>query len=255
MFRSHSKRWINQLRKAAVTIQEVCPREGLQSISKVLTLPERVQFVQRLNNSGISHIDIGSMDEFTSLNHLKGSRYVSEDLQQKYYELYSSMYVTDASQISALCNHLDEVVLEISVSETYNINHLCGTHLDVLERIEQVIKTMKDQHKSYMNIRVVILCAWGCPYEGLSSVAHQCKLLKIYDALQMLGIHKIDICDSVGRAKPTQVRGLFKFLHEYGSNVDLGSYFHNECGFALSNALMGIQMGAWRVNTSLNALG
>jgi homocitrate synthase len=80
------------------------------------------------------------------------------------------------------------------------------------------------------------------------------NLFKVYDEILPL-VDRFGTPDSVGVATPTIVRQRLKALSQRYPDMDFEGHFHDDRGFALSNALEAVQHGMRYVQTTLLGVG
>lgn len=79
-------------------------------------------------------------------------------------------------------------------------------------------------------------------------------LVKLYTAVDKLGVDRVGIADTVGCADPLQVYNLVSTVRQIVS-CDIECHFHNDTGCAIANAYMAIKAGATHIDTSVLGIG
>ncbi len=79
-------------------------------------------------------------------------------------------------------------------------------------------------------------------------------LLKVYTAVDQLGINRVGLADTVGVATPWQVYELVKMLRQH-VRADIEFHGHNDTGCAIANSLAALEAGATHVDTSVLGIG
>lgn len=79
-------------------------------------------------------------------------------------------------------------------------------------------------------------------------------ILRIYEAVDALGINRVGVADTVGVATPLQV---YQVVSEIRRRVrcDIEFHGHNDSGCAIANAYMALEAGATYVDTSILGIG
>ena len=79
-------------------------------------------------------------------------------------------------------------------------------------------------------------------------------LLRVYQAVDQLGIDRVGLADTVGVATPQQVYDLVKFLRQH-IHADIEFHGHNDTGCAIANSFAALEAGATHVDTSVLGIG
>lgn len=79
-------------------------------------------------------------------------------------------------------------------------------------------------------------------------------LIKLYTAVDKLGVNRVGIADTVGCADPLQVYNLVSTIRNIVS-CDIECHFHNDTGCAIANAYSALQAGATHIDTSVLGIG
>jgi homocitrate synthase len=79
-------------------------------------------------------------------------------------------------------------------------------------------------------------------------------LLSIYKTVDKIGVNRVGVADTVGRADPREVYDLVRTLRGVVS-CDIETHFHNDTGCAIANAFAALQAGATHVDTSVLGIG
>ncbi len=79
-------------------------------------------------------------------------------------------------------------------------------------------------------------------------------ILRIYEEVDKLGVHRVGIADTVGIATPLQV---YNVVSKVKRNVscDIEFHGHNDSGCAIANAYCALEAGATHVDTSILGIG
>ncbi len=79
-------------------------------------------------------------------------------------------------------------------------------------------------------------------------------LLRVYRAVDELGVHRVGIADTVGVGTPRQIYHLVGMLRPR-VRADIEFHGHNDCGCAIANSLAALEAGATHVDTSVLGIG
>ena len=79
-------------------------------------------------------------------------------------------------------------------------------------------------------------------------------LVKVYQAAERFGVHRVGIADTVGIATPRQVFALFREVRR-AVRCDIGFHGHDDTGCAIANAYEALAAGATHVDVSVLGIG
>jgi hydroxymethylglutaryl-CoA lyase len=233
----------------SVTVYEVSPRDGLQNEPNVLPLEAKRQLIEALVGAGLQHIEVTS---FVS------PRWVPQLADAV--ELVQSLAPAPGVTFSALCPNatgleraklagLKEIAIFLSASESHNQRNTNKTIQRSLEVFEELIPAARDLG---MRVRAYISTVWGCPYEGDVDPR---RALEIARELVRWGAYQVSLGDTIGVGNPLQTQRICElFLAEF-SQEQLALHFHDTRGTALSNVLVGLEMGIRTFDASVAGLG
>jgi hydroxymethylglutaryl-CoA lyase len=233
----------------SVTVYEVSPRDGLQNEPNVLPIEAKRQLIEALMAAGLQHIEVTS---FVS------PRWVPQLADAV--ELVQSLTPAPGVTFSALCPNatgleraklagLKEIAIFLSASEAHNQRNTNKSIQRSLEVFEELIPAARDQG---MRVRAYISTVWGCPYQG--EVDPQ-RALEIARELVRWGVYQVSLGDTIGVGNPLQTQRICElFLAEFAQE-QLALHFHDTRGTALSNVLVGLEMGIRTFDASVAGLG
>ena len=79
-------------------------------------------------------------------------------------------------------------------------------------------------------------------------------ILRVYKAVDALGVHRVGIADTVGVGTPMQIYRLVSNLRQEIS-ADIEFHGHNDSGCAVANAYAALEAGATHIDTSVLGIG
>jgi hydroxymethylglutaryl-CoA lyase len=235
---------------ARVTIYEVGPRDGLQNERETLPTRARVEFVDRLTESGLPAIEVGSFVSPKAVPQLAET----EEVFRRIHRASGTRYPALVPNLRGLERAVEAGVREIAVftaaSETFNRHNI---HAGVDESIERFRPVVSRAQEEKIRVRGYVSTAFGCPYEGriapeaVREVAH--KLLD-------LPVDEISLGDTIGVATPADVFDVVETLYESGvTRSVLALHLHDTRGTALANVYAGLECGIPTYDSSAGGLG
>ncbi len=79
-------------------------------------------------------------------------------------------------------------------------------------------------------------------------------LVRVYEAVDQIGVNRIGLADTVGVATPTQVHEVVSLMCQHVS-ADIEFHAHNDTGCAIANSLAALEAGATHIDTSVLGIG
>ena len=80
------------------------------------------------------------------------------------------------------------------------------------------------------------------------------EILKLYAAVDRLGVNRVGIADTVGSATPREVFDKIDTLRRV-VGCDIETHFHNDTGCAIANAYCALESGATHIDTTVLGIG
>lgn len=235
----------------SLQICEVGPRDGLQSASKVLSVPERVEFVDRLIAAGLSKIEVGSLVNPKLVPTMAESEVVFVTLCQKYPDRRSefSLLVPNEHGLNK-AKEIDcrSVALFSATSNTFNKKNINRT---VEESIGQLKPLIGEARAAKMQVRLYISTVFDCAYEGTMDPLKGLEAFVPFFST----VDEISLGDTTGRATVAQIRSLLgsKILDPYLPK--LWWHFHDTFQLAGENTRYCMQQGFLQYDSSAGGIG
>ncbi len=82
----------------------------------------------------------------------------------------------------------------------------------------------------------------------------EADLIRVYTAVDKLGVNRVGIADTVGIATPLQVYNLVKKLRQH-VKADIEFHGHNDSGCAIANSYAVLEAGGTHIDTSVLGIG
>ncbi len=232
-----------------VSVYEVSPRDGLQNEAAQVSTYNKARLVDALSASGLRRIELTS---FVS------PRWIPQLADAE--DLVKLVHRHEGLRFSALCPNrqgldravacgIDEVAVFLSVSETHNKRNVNKTTADSLAGFRDVVGPAMERG---MRVRAYLSTLWGCPYEGEVDPRRGVEITR---ALLDLGCYEVSLGDTIGVGTPRQTQRILEmFLAEFAPER-LAMHMHDTRGTALSNVIVGLEMGVRTFDASVGGLG
>lgn len=232
-----------------VKIVEVGPRDGLQNESKTIPTTVKVEFINRLSETGLSVIEATSFVSPKWIPQLADHAEVFQDIAKK----PGVSYPVFVPNLSGLKNALKVGVKEIAVfstpSEEFCQRNVNCSVAENLNKISEVAKLAKEQN---VRVRGYISCVLGCPYQG--EIDPQ-AVADLADKLTKIGCFEISLGDTIGVGTPLKTKKMLEIVNKKVPIEQLAVHFHDTYGQALANIYVALELGIAVIDSSVAGLG
>ena len=232
-----------------VTINEVGPRDGLQSQSRILPVTERLQLIRALEEAGISRIEAGSFVSPKAVPAMAGTDEVLRSLDASGAASYSFLIPNMKGYELAREAGAESVTMVIYASETMARRN---ARMGMAEAERAAWKIIDLARADGIEVIVIVAVSFGCPFEGAVDSA---VVRDIAARFVAAGIHRLVLADTIGAADPAQVSALLTSLAQsHGAGV-FGCHFHDTRAMALANVYAALEAGVRWFDSSIGGLG
>lgn len=233
----------------SVKIVEVGPRDGLQNESKILSVSERIAFIESLVESGLSHIEAGSFVRPDRVPQMGNTELVLAGLNMDQDIDYPVLVPNLRGLEKALAAGAKEIAIFATASETFSNKNINSSIVDSLKHFSIVANQATENG---LKVRGYISCVMGCPYEGCIS-PH--SVLEVAKSLLDIGCYEISLGDTIGIGTPHTTSELLETITAHLPVARLAVHFHDTYGQALANILIALQAGICVIDSSVAGLG
>ena len=233
----------------AIKIVEVGPRDGLQNEDSVVDTDGKIEFINQLSLTGLSHIEVSSFVNPQRIPQLADAAQVFLGIDRRSKVHYGSLVPNEQGMRRAIESKPDSVALFTAVSETFcqkNIN--CS----IDESLQRFIPVIDMAQKHNLPVRAYISCVVGCPYEGFIDAE---KTAVLSAKLIEMGCHEISLGDTIGAGTPKQIKSLIHAVEQQVAIENVAVHFHDTRGQALANILASLEQGVTTIDSSVAGLG
>ncbi|TDP73880.1 hydroxymethylglutaryl-CoA lyase [Bradymonas sediminis] len=235
-------------------IFEVGPRDGLQNESAILSVDQKIEFIERLVGAGVTDIEIGSfvhpkwVPQMADTDQV-AARIAPADLAGENGVRYWALIPNRRGLERALAAGVKYISTAISSSEAHNQSNLNRSIADSLDDLRDSFKLAKDNG---CQLRAYISTVFGCPYEGEVDFA---RVMDIAEQLLDFGADLIALGDTIGAGTPPQVEdGCRRMLEAFGPER-VALHLHDTQGLGLTNALLAWRVGMRQFDSAVGGTG
>lgn len=237
-----------------ILVSEVGPRDGLQSITPIMSLEAKKAWIAAEAAAGVREIEVGSFVPAKLLPQLADTTEVVA-FARTIPGLTVAVLVPNArGAAAALAAGAHKLTLPLSVSETHSLRNLRRTHEQVLAEAREIAAMVAAvPEESRPHFEGSLSTAFGCTLEGAIPDA---QIARLAEGLMAAGCDEVGISDTTGYADPAAVKRMIKLVRgAVGDAAVTGIHLHNTRGLGLANALAALDSGLTTIDSSLGGLG
>ncbi|PKP92465.1 MAG: hydroxymethylglutaryl-CoA lyase [Alphaproteobacteria bacterium HGW-Alphaproteobacteria-16] len=237
-----------------VHISEVGPRDGLQSIDRIMPLDAKKAWIAAEAAAGVPEIEVGSFVPPSLLPQMADTA-----------ELVAFARTIPGLAVAVLVPNLkgaeraiaagaQKLSIPFSMSETHSLKNVRKDHPAMLAEIAAIADRVAAQPRADRpHFEVGLATAFGCTIEG---PVPEDLVVRQAAAAIAAGAVEVGLSDTTGYANPAQVRRLVRRVKaEVGADRLNTLHLHNTRGLGLANALAGLEEGITTLDCSLGGLG
>jgi hydroxymethylglutaryl-CoA lyase len=231
------------------SVYEVSPRDGLQNEAVLIPIEGKRRMIEALCAAGLKRIEITSFVSPKWVPQLADAEELGKSMKAPEGVTFSALVPNARGLERALACGIREIGVFLSASETHNKMNVNKTIADTLSVFEEIVPPARE---AGVAVRAYLSTVWGCPYEG--DVDPQ-RAVKITRQLLDLGCYQVSLADTIGVGTPRQTYRIVRsFLDEMPVDK-FALHFHDTRGTALSNTLVGLELGVRDFDASVGGVG
>jgi hydroxymethylglutaryl-CoA lyase len=232
-----------------ITISEVGPRDGLQSLDKWIDTDTKVAMIDRLSQARFPVIEVTGFTRSTVIPNLRDAEEVCGRIQRRPGTVYRALVPNARGAERAVGAHLDEMLGLITVSETYLRKN---QNMSLDEALDQGVQCFRIADGAGVGFVMAIGVSMWCAYEGAIPPD---KTIAVLRQLREGGIRRFYLAGSMGMEDPAMVGSLFRRAARELPDCEFGYHVHNLSGWGTANVLAAVDAGATFVEGSICGIG
>jgi hydroxymethylglutaryl-CoA lyase len=237
-----------------ITISEVGPRDGLQSIERVMPTAAKRAWISALHAAGVREIEVGSFVPAKLLPQLADTADLVAHARTLPGLTVAVLVPNLKGAQAALAAGAHKITIPLSCSETHSLKNVRRTHAQMLDEVRAIAADIRALPAAQRpHFEGSLSTAFGCTLEGAVPPS---RVLALAEALLAAGCDELGLSDTTGYANPTQVRELTHAIwRAVGRDRLNGLHLHNTRGLGLANALAALDLGLTTLDASQGGLG
>ena len=234
-----------------VLISEVGPRDGLQSVSRVMATAHKLGWLDALVASGLREIEVGSFVPPKLLPQMADTAEVVRHALTHPGLTVMALVPNVRGAEAALRAGVHKLTIPVSASAAHSMANVRKTREDMVAEVRAIVQ-LKNQLAPQVHIEAGISTAFGCTLQG---VVPEDDVVWLAQAVVEAGVDESGLSDTTGMANPAQVRRLFAKVRAAIGDKTGAAHMHNTRGLGLANCLAAYDAGVRTFDSSLGGLG
>jgi hydroxymethylglutaryl-CoA lyase len=232
-----------------ILISEVGPRDGLQSIDRLMPLAAKKAWIKAEAEAGVREIEVGSFVPPSLLPQMADTAELVAFARTLPGLNVVALVPNARGAERAVAAGVHGMSIPFSMSETHSQRNVRKTHPQMLDEI-RAAAAIADA--AGIHFSVGLSTAFGCTIEGAVS---EDQVARLAEASAAAGAKEFSLSDTTGYADPAQVKRLVRKVRQAVGDRLTTLHLHNTRGLGLANALAGLEEGITTLDASLGGLG
>ncbi len=237
-----------------IRISEVGPRDGLQSISRVMSTDAKKAWIAAEAAAGVTEIEVGSFVPPSLLPQMADTA-----------EIVAFAKTLPGLDVAVLVPNLKgaeraieagahKMSIPFSMSESHSIRNVRKDHAAMVEQIAAIAAMVAALPQGQRpHFEVGLSTAFGCTIEG---PIPDDQIVRLAEQAIAAGAAEVCLSDTTGYANPAQVRRLVRAVKAAVGADRLNTlHLHNTRGLGLANVVAGLEEGITTFDSSMGGLG
>lgn len=247
-----------------VFLRELGPREGLQTETKIVSLPEKLALIEALASTGVSEIEVTSFVRPDRIPQMADAEQLVEALpsisakfpKTRFTALYLNRHGFErAVKFPQLATQ--GWIYTAASEEFLKRNNNC-THRQVLDSIPEWLELFE---RSGVKLHgIMVSAAFGSNYEGAIDPSNGVGLVedvlnRIEKAAPGLVPHEISLADTMGWANPESTARFVRLVRVAAPKSKPALHLHDTRGLGMANIYAGLLEGVEVIDGSVAGVG
>jgi len=234
-----------------ILVSEVGPRDGLQSVKRIMPTESKHRWIAALAQAGLREIEVGSFVSPRALPQMADcAQVVAQALTIAGLRVVvlvpNFKYAQLAFEAAA---HV--ITIPVSVSEPHSLSNIRKTHAEIIADVRAIV-TLRNERYPSVQVDAGLSTAFGCTIQG---AVPEDDTMRMAVTMAECGVDTVNLADTVGYANPAQVRRLFTRLRQALGPKSGGAHLHNTRGQGLANVVAALDAGVTTFDSSQGGIG
>ncbi len=232
-----------------IEIVEVGPRDGLQNEKKFLPTSVKIEFIQRLVDSGVRRLEVASFVHPKQVPAMADAEAVMKALPRLTGVRYIGLALNERGFRRALDAGCDEINFVMVASAGFGLRNQNATPMQTADLFDRIAILAHDEK---VPVSVTISVAFGDPFDGEVATS---TLETLVTRAVHAGAAEIALGDTIGVADPWTVAAVINRLRAKVPDIALRMHFHNTRNTALANIYTSLENNIKIIDASCGGIG
>ncbi len=232
-----------------IDIVEVGPRDGLQNDPADLSTAQKLEFIARLEESGVRRIEAGAFVSPRAVPKMATSGEVFQGLKKTPGRSRIALALNERGVRYALDAGADEINFVLVASEGFGLTNQGMSPQQSADNLAALAPMI---HQAGVPLSATISVAFGDPYDGEVDAGVVANLAA---QAQRAGVNEVGLGDTIGVATPWAVREMIDRVRMEAPDVYLRLHFHDTRGLGPANVFAAIEAGVDIIDASCGGIG
>ncbi len=235
--------------KEFVYVEEVGPRDGLQNEEKSFEPAVRAHLINKLQESGLGRIQIGSFVNPKLVPQMAGAHEVWRLIEKRPDVRYSALILSRKGLETAIAIGIPHVSIYFSASDTHSRKN---ANISMKDGMCLAVELAKAAISQDIETTLGIMCAFGCHYEGEIDPR---VIAELAAGLPLNSITELALADTTGMGTPDLVRDVVLLIRQIIDPGKILLHLHDTHDRGYDNMLAALDMGVRKFDASIMGLG
>ena len=241
-----------------VHIKEEGPREGFQFEKGAIPTARKVDLINALSGTGLTHMQIVSFVSPKAVPGMADAEEIVKAIDIKPGIEYSGLWLNDKGFERALGT--GRLTVKGSIALCTSAKFLKRNQNRTPEQQVAATHGIVDMYKEKgIEVeRATIMAAFGCNFEGDIPIPRVVELAQqLVDLAKAHGVDlkRLSLADTMAWATPLSIKRTVGAVREKFPDLELELHLHDTRGMGIANAYAGLEMGVARFDSSVAGLG
>ncbi|MEQ3745066.1 MAG: hydroxymethylglutaryl-CoA lyase [Henriciella sp.] len=232
-----------------IDIVEVGPRDGLQNDPGNLSTDQKLEFISRLEDSGVKRMESGSFVSPKAVPKMADSAEVFRGLNRRKGVRHIALALNEKGVRRAIDAQADEINFVLVAGEGFGEKNQRMSPQQSADMLAQCAPLV---HEANIPLSATVSVAFGDPYTGEVDPAIVANLAA---QAQRAGVAEVGLGDTIGVATPWDVRRVIERVRVEAPDVYLRLHFHDTRGAGLANVAAAVEAGVDVIDASCGGIG
>jgi hydroxymethylglutaryl-CoA lyase len=234
----------------AVTLVEVGPRDGFQSVTTWIPTERKIEIIKDLHDAGIRRMEAASFVSATALPQMADAREILSATARMPGLDVQVLVPTRNQAARALDVGAQHLAFVLSVSEHHNYSNVRRKPEESLAEYAEIVAMAPKETRFRLNLAT----AFDCPFSG--PVPEEQTLRLLDQLVEINPFAEFALCDTTGRASPFQVEMLFwRAFERFPPSDGWAFHGHDTYGLGAANSLAAWKTGVRIFDAAIAGLG